>query len=86
MKLVLLLLASASARLAPAQHKTTKLQKKALSKSGGGFDYGDFAKSNPAANGIIIGGVKTAAADAMAQFATPGDFDFKRNVRRGRVL
>jgi hypothetical protein len=82
--LALLLIAPAVARLAPTPVKASTRASSALAKSGG-FSYGEFARNNAGANGIIIGGIKTGAADAMAQFATPGDFDFKRNVRAARV-
>lgn len=71
--LIALQLVAASGRLAPAQSRV-----KALSTSGGG--YAEFARNRPAENGIILAGVKTAAADALAQAATPGAFDLKRNA------
>ena len=71
-------LAPGAARLRP----TASPVRKALRVTGGGA-YGDFARNRPAANGILIGGVKTAAADALAQVSTPGDFDLKRNALFG---
>ena len=64
--LALLLIAPAVARLAPTPVKASTRASSALAKSGG-FSYGEFARNNAGANGIIIGGVKTGAADAMAR-------------------
>ena len=87
MKLIAALLLSAvHAKLAPV-HLAKKSGVKAVQaidlgggkKASGG--YGQWAKDNAAANGIIIGAFKTAAADLMAQVSdSESDFDLKRNL------
>ena len=84
--LAALLLTAAHAKLAPV-HLAKKSGVKAVQaidlgggkKASGG--YGQWAKDNAAANGIIIGAFKTAAADLMAQVSdSESDFDLKRNL------
>ena len=87
MKLIAaLLLTAVHAKLAPV-HLAKKSGVKAVQaidlgggkKAAGG--YGQWAKDNAAANGIIIGAFKTAAADLMAQVSdSESDFDLKRNL------
>jgi len=87
MKLIAaLLLTAVHAKLAPV-HLAKKSGVKAVQaidlgggkKASGG--YGQWAKDNAAANGIIIGAFKTAAADLMAQVSdSESDFDLKRNL------
>ena len=81
MKLALLLsaLAAASAKVAPLQLRKTKgLQAAGGAKTKGG--YGQWAKDNAMANGVVIGAFKTAAADLIAQASdSESELDLKRN-------
>ena len=81
MKLALLLsaLATASARVAPLRLRKTKgLQAAGGAKAKGG--YGQWAKDNAMANGVVIGAFKTAAADLIAQASdSESELDLKRN-------
>ena len=80
---VALLLTAVHAKVQPLQLRKTSGMK-AIDISGGkkaAGGYGQWAKDNAAANGIIIGAFKTAAADLMAQVSdSESDFDLKRNL------
>ena len=75
-----------NAKVAPVQlRKTSGRAAVQAVDSGGGKaasgGYGQWAKDNAAANGIIIGAFKTAAADLIAQVSdSESDFDLKRNL------
>lgn len=76
-----MLCASASARLSPPARGVSAAPVSPTARkiaARGGASYGDFAKNNPAANGVFIAIVKTGLADVMAQLAAGKEFDWKR--------